>query len=106
GATSTAPRLPEPRGPLSAFLVDRWRGPSRALTGTPAIGAADPLGDDDLQLALYLCYELHYRSFAGVDDGWEWDPSLLAFRRRLEREVEIALRDVVGAGEADVDDPA
>ena len=45
---SIAPRLPEPRGPLSALLVDRWRGPSRALTGTPAIRADDPLGDDAL----------------------------------------------------------
>lgn len=45
----------------------------------------DPLDDDDLQLALYLCYELHYRSFTGVRDEMEWDPVLLGFRRRLER---------------------
>jgi hypothetical protein len=45
----------------------------------------DPLADDDLQLALYLCYELHYRSFPGVHPGWEWDPALLAARAALER---------------------
>jgi hypothetical protein len=52
----------------------------------------DPLGDDDLQLALYLCYELHYAGFDGVDDRLEWDPRLLAFRQRLEEAFEGALR--------------
>jgi hypothetical protein len=52
------------------------------------------LSDDDLHLALYLCYELHYRSFAGIDDGWEWEPSLLEYRRRLERPFEAALRQL------------
>src|SRR2546421_205501 len=93
------PALPTPRGPLSAFLVDRWRGPARPLTGAPAVGVDDPLSDDDLQLALYLCYELHYRAFDGVDDSWEWEPSLLAFRRRLERPFETALRQVADSGE-------
>jgi hypothetical protein len=46
---------------------------------------ADPLADDDLQLALYLCYELHYRGFPGVHPGWEWNPSLLAVRGAIER---------------------
>jgi hypothetical protein len=59
----------------------------------------EPLGDDDFQLALYLCYELHYRSFAGVDERWEWEPSVLDFRRRLERVFEAALRDVAGPDE-------
>ena len=51
----------------------------------------DPLSDEDLQLALYLCYELHYRGLPGVDDRWEWEPSLLALRRELERAFEHAL---------------
>ncbi|MPY93927.1 MAG: iron-containing redox enzyme family protein [Acidimicrobiia bacterium] len=51
----------------------------------------DPWGDD-LHLALYCCYELHYRSFAGVGDGWEWHPPLLAFRAGLEEPFEAALR--------------
>jgi hypothetical protein len=56
----------------------------------------DPLSDDDLQLALYLCFELHYRSFPHVDPAWEWDPTLLAVRAVLEEtffdalEVELA----------------
>jgi hypothetical protein len=44
----------------------------------------DPLGSEDLQLALHLCYGLHYDGFAGVDDGWEWEPSLLTLRHDLE----------------------
>jgi hypothetical protein len=58
----------------------------------PAFSGADPLADDDLQLALYVCYELHYRSFAGVDEAWEWDPRLLAARAELEAIFEAALR--------------
>jgi hypothetical protein len=53
------------------------------------------LADEDVQLALYLCYELHYRGLPSVDDGWEWDPGLLALRGRLEREFERALLDAV-----------
>ena len=56
---------------------------------------SDPLADDDLQLALYLCYELNYRGLAGVDERWEWDPSLLEFRRGLEDEFERALVPLV-----------
>ena len=29
-------------------------------------------------------YELHYRGFEGVDERWEWEPSLLALRSVLE----------------------
>lgn len=56
----------------------------------------DPLTDDDLQLALYLCYELHYRSFPGVDPEWEWDPGLLAIRAVLEQAFFGALEEELG----------
>ena len=59
----------------------------------------DPLGDDDLQLALYLCFELHYRCFAGVDPAWEWRPDLLAVRAVLEEAFFDALEAEVGPGE-------
>jgi Iron-containing redox enzyme len=58
----------------------------------------DPLGDDDLQLALYLCYELHYRSFPGVDPDWEWSPVLLCARSVLEEAFLDALEEAVGPG--------
>jgi hypothetical protein len=55
------------------------------------------LGDDDLQLALYLCYELHYAAIDGVDDRMEWNPGVLAFRAALEAELEAAVRELVPA---------
>ena len=51
---------------------------------------------EDLQLALYCCYELHYRGFDGVDERWEWEPSLLALRAELERRFERELLRVGG----------
>ncbi len=56
---------------------------------------SDPYGLD-LQLALYLCYELHYRGFAGVDPTWEWNPGLLHLRGQLERAFLAGVRRDVG----------
>ena len=96
-AQAPARRLPHPRGPLSEYLLDRLRWQPHDLSGAPDLAVAgDPLVDDDLHLALYLCYELHYRGWAGVQDGWEWEPSLLAFRQRLEACFVQALIDDVG----------
>ncbi len=80
-------RLPRPRGAVSALLLDALPGPFGRLPAAPA-----PTDEEDLQLALYLCYELHYRGLPEVDDRWEWAPSLLALRAGLEREFEAALR--------------
>jgi hypothetical protein len=88
-------RLPEPRGPLSAFLAERLALPVHALPESPA-APGDPLADEDHALSLYTCYELHYRSFDGVDEDWEWEPSLLALRRELERGLEARLVDEIG----------
>jgi hypothetical protein len=55
----------------------------------------DPLADEDLQLSLYLLYELHYRDYEGVDPAWEWNGSLLEVRARLEEIYEEALGDLV-----------
>src|SRR3954451_18301194 len=52
----------------------------------------DVLENDDLQLALWMLYELHYRGFDEVDDAHEWDPALLALRAALEAPFETALR--------------
>ncbi|CAL9664313.1 iron-containing redox enzyme family protein [Streptomyces sp. enrichment culture] len=85
-----APQLPTARGPLSAAVGDRLRG-AGPLPGPEAVTAAPPYGDD-LQLALYQCYELHYRGFAGVPSTLEWDPGLLRFRAALEQRFLAALR--------------
>ena len=54
------------------------------------------LAGDDFHLALYLCYEVHYAS-AG-DPGWEWEPTLLAFRRVLEDAFEKELVSALPVG--------
>ncbi|HEY7875428.1 MAG TPA: iron-containing redox enzyme family protein [Actinomycetota bacterium] len=87
--------LPVPRGPLSGCVRSTLEASPGALDA-PAVPDVDYLADDDFQLALYVCYELHYRSFDGVDDAWEWDPGLIAFRGELERRFEGALRARVG----------
>ena len=56
---------------------------------------ADPLADDDLQRALYIGYELHYRGFPEVDPDWEWSPTMLAARAVLERAFLGALAEAV-----------
>ena len=89
------PPLPRPRGPLTAALLAHLARPPHPVAALPAPGD-DPLGGDDFQLALYCCYELHYQGFAGVDDGWEWEPSLLALRGDLERRFEARLTAEVG----------
>ncbi|MFD4421930.1 iron-containing redox enzyme family protein [Agromyces sp. NPDC058484] len=94
--------LPAPRGPVSEALISQLTGPEHApvgglaVTATEALAASDDLLlDDDVQLALFLMYELHYGGLEGVPDTWEWDPRLLAVRVPLEREFEDALRHSV-----------
>ncbi|HEV2754940.1 MAG TPA: iron-containing redox enzyme family protein [Actinomycetota bacterium] len=94
-----AARLPHPRGPLSAFVLDALRGPVRRLGEYPPV-SGDPLAGDDFHLALYVCYELHYAGFQGVDDAWEWEPGLLELRRRLEDAFEKELVVAVPPPEA------
>ncbi|WP_225825807.1 iron-containing redox enzyme family protein [Streptomyces naphthomycinicus] len=84
------PRLPAPRGPLSAAVTASLRG-TGPLPDPVGARSADPYGDD-LQLALYVCYELHYRGFAGVPPEAEWDPDLLRVRAALEHRFLSALR--------------
>jgi len=87
---------PEPRGDTSAALLAALREPPHHLPPIPLPAGPDPLADEDLQLALYCCYELHYRGLPGIDERWEWQPSLLALRGALEARFEAALHDAVG----------
>jgi len=86
--------LPEPRGDLSEQLIHALGGAPSATEFDPPT-ASDPLANEDSQLALYVLYELHYDSFEGVDDGWEWEPSLQGLRRALERDFADALHELV-----------
>src|SRR5205807_3638623 len=96
------PPLPSPRGPISEQLLLALAGEGVPLGALDPGGQSDPLADEDLHLALYLCYELHYRGLPGVDDDWEWDPGLLGLRLRLEREFERGLLDAVPRSPAPV----
>jgi hypothetical protein len=78
--------LPEPRGAVTDLLLNALPDPVAPLPAT------EPTDAEDLHLGLYLCYELHYRGLPGVDDRWEWEPSLLALRAALEAEFEADLR--------------
>ncbi|MFC5819149.1 iron-containing redox enzyme family protein [Nonomuraea harbinensis] len=96
GATGREPatRLPAPRGPVTATLFDRLtRPPDDSPIPLDVTGAE--LGDDDFQLALFACYELHYQGFDDVDERWEWAPPLLAARMELERRFEETLAAAV-----------
>jgi hypothetical protein len=116
--------LPTPRGDTTDALLRVLSAASTArFRPTPAsipVADDDPLGGEDLHLALYLLYELHYRGLPGVEDGWEWDPSLLTLRAALEArftgglfgqigepsdgvepaEMDLALRAIADADEA------
>jgi hypothetical protein len=91
--------LPQARGPVTEFLLRELKAEVHELPHLPLAATSDPLSDEDLQLALYLCYELHYRGLTGVDERWEWEPSLLSLRRELELQFEDALRQAVPLGD-------
>jgi hypothetical protein len=114
GAAPPQARLPRPaaRGPVSAALLDALAagppgddadarlGSVREALATAlaahAPGSRDVLDDADVQLALTVLYELHYRGVAGIDDAWEWEPALLAVRGTVERPFEAAVRERAG----------
>jgi Iron-containing redox enzyme len=97
-STSVEPALPAAHGPLSTAVRHALAGPP-THDNLARIGASvrdsDPYGLD-LQLALCMCYELHYRGFAGVDPAWEWNPALLRLRGELERVFLAGVRRDVG----------
>ena len=92
--------LPQPRGPVSRALIEMLAGSPWSTPGTAGLtwpGApADAPADDDLQLALFLSYELHYRGLVGVSEDWEWHPKLLQARRGWEQVLLAGLSTAVG----------
>jgi hypothetical protein len=94
-------RLPVPRGPLSESLFrDLAVGSTLSATTVEVAGrvpgGVGVLTDEDVQIALAVCYELHYRGFADVSEDWEWDPELVRLRAGLEQRHVGALRETVG----------
>ena len=80
--------LPAPRGPVSsALLTALVHDASRTIDLRHLVWDGQPgdaCTDEDLQLSLWLAYELHYRGLAGVDERWEWHPELIWARARWE----------------------
>lgn len=88
----TSPRLPQPRGRLSEYVIERLETESEQPLEVPALAPTDDPYGADFQLALLICYELAYRGFRGVEAEWEWRPQILGFRHALEQALERALR--------------
>ncbi|AWB87877.1 hypothetical protein C3E77_03025 [Mycetocola zhujimingii] len=101
-ATTGAPRTPTARGPLSNRILtlvrttptdDDSATADLAADAAAAVAASiDIVNDDDIQLALFLLYGLHYGSLADANDAWEWHPHLIAARRVIEAAFEAQLR--------------
>ncbi|MEU0787691.1 iron-containing redox enzyme family protein [Streptomyces sp. NPDC006173] len=88
---ATGAGLVSGRGLLSEVVLTSLRTGLPPAYETETVQDADPWGED-LQLALYLLYELHYRGVDGVEDSREWDPDLLRLRQELEARFLQALR--------------
>ncbi len=100
-------RLPAERGPLSAQVVEALRGTGHAAPVLVRAGTGDAghvFEDADLQLTLWMLYELHYRGFEEVAEDREWDPDLIRLRLGLEGRFEAALRQATQSSIAAVVD--
>jgi hypothetical protein len=105
-------RLPAARGPITEMLFAELSRPPhelpRALESLCDEGQAGAVYDEDLQLLLFVCYELHYRGVSGVDERWEWHPPLLGLRQiaeaRFERDLEALVDPPAEVADEDVPD--
>lgn len=106
--------IPEPRGPISAGVLAILTGEPAACPGGLAdlhaliaerLPVLEDLIDDDVQLALFCLYELHYGGLDGVDDHWEWHPGLIGIRHQLEEPFEAWLRSEASLATASVPRP-
>lgn len=90
--------LPLARGLVTSLLITALRRPPdyRVAEIVPLV---DGCADEDAQLALWICYELHYRGFDDAAAGWEWAPALLTVRAELEDRFTAALAATVAAPE-------
>lgn len=95
---------PKARGPLSEALADAIHG-ARETSSVAGFwragfwragfsGAGLPVAsEDDLQISLWMLYELHYRGFEDAAADLEWDPALIEVRGRLEATLERRWRE-------------
>ncbi|MDF3289884.1 iron-containing redox enzyme family protein [Streptomyces silvisoli] len=95
-AEAGAVAAPKARGELSEALFSAWRTQGTLPRLPDPAPGVDAFGED-VQLALYACYELHYRGFDRVPAEREWDPELLRFRGALESRFLDAMREHIGS---------
>jgi hypothetical protein len=88
-------KLPRPRGPVSAAVIAALDIAPHDLDAALAGELGTGLADEDLQLTLFVLYELAYRGWDGVDDDWEWQPTLIRLRTAAEERFTAALRALV-----------
>lgn len=95
--------LPEDRGRISESLFEvlRTYDADVDLSGLEhdafeVLDSEDILYSEDIQIVLFALYELHYRGFDRVDARWEWNPSLLGLRAKIEERFEARLRQIAG----------
>lgn len=108
-------RVPVTRGPVSAALLEvLTQAPDTAgpalkelenLVVRQLAEADDIIADEDIQLALFCLYELHYSGLDGASDSWEWEPALIRVRRLIEEPFEAALRTAAHEAAAGVELP-
>ena len=109
-------RIPETRGPVSSALFAALaQAPDSAGAELDALHrqvagrlaqTTDIIGDEDIQLALFCLYELHYSGLDGVSDAWEWEPGLIRVRRLIEEPFEAALRSAARQAAGNLELPA
>jgi hypothetical protein len=83
--------LPEPCGPVSRQVAEALGSDDRERCHV-VLPDQPVLVDRDVQLALWMIYELSYRGFDDVDPDAECDPDVVRIRRVLERQLEHELR--------------
>jgi hypothetical protein len=83
--------LPEPCGPVSRQVAEALRTEDRERCQV-VLPDEPVLTDRDVQLGLWMLYELSYRGFDDVDPAAEWEPAVVRIRRVLERQFEHELR--------------
>jgi hypothetical protein len=93
-------KLPDSRGSVSAALITALEHEPHEVT-LPAA----PESADDLHLSLFVLYELSYRGWDGVDDGWEWQPGTVRLRGALEQQFLADLRALAAPYGDTVPDP-
>ena len=81
--------LPKARGELSEALFDTLRSEPGEIGEVQHL---EPTDGDDVHIALWAMYELHYSGFEDVDDLMEWHPGVIGLRGVLERDFERELR--------------